>query len=75
MAKSIFKILLSIFILLVVLGWYFFFSSTTRFAEKSKFFYIHTNQTDRNTILNNLDKEGIVKNIKAFDMLARQRGY
>jgi UPF0755 protein len=75
MAKSIVRILLALLLLMAALAWYFFFSDTTGFSEKSKYFYIRTNQNDRATILQNLEKEGIVKNIKAFDLLAKQRGY
>jgi len=67
--------LLGLLLLLAAVAWYLFFSGTTDFSEKSKYFYIHTNQIERVTILQDLEKEGIVKNIKAFDLLAKQRGY
>lgn len=75
MAKSIFRILLALLLSVAAVALYFFFSGTTGFSEKSKYFYIRTNQTDRNIILHDLEEEGIVKNIKAFDLLAKQRGY
>lgn len=67
--KSFFKIIiLLLFILGVITGW-LIFGSTTSFKEKNKYFLIQKNAIDKNSILKNLEENGIVKYPFALDLL------
>lgn len=75
MIKKLLKIILLLSLLLLAVAWYMFFTGTTSFSDSTKSFFIHTNQTDRASILHDLKANGIVKNTTAFDWLAKLSGF
>lgn len=67
-------LLLSIAIAFVIYFAYRIYSPNTAPFSDHKYFYIHTNSS-YNDVVNALEKQGIVKNIKSFEWLAKKLHY
>ena len=74
MKRIVFLILLLLLIMAAYFGWIFLKGQPT-FASQEKFFYIHTDSADKATILHNLGRDSIIKNLAAFEKAANRMGY
>lgn len=70
--KRILRLLLLLVFLLIVVIFWAFFTSTTSFNGKSNYFIIKTK--DRNVVLEEMKRNGIISNKFSFSLLASQLG-
>ena len=75
MKKLIAGVLLLFIIVLFTIAYTRFLSPATQFAGKEKFFYIYTNNSGQQAVLDMLEKDSIVKNKSHFDWLAAKMKY